>query len=99
MSSLDSSMSGANGKSGLSLVLNITNFNNYSSDDINQLTNEVNLSYTTRSISLTFSKNRCKNDIKTAHTHKNVRCLIMFLQKLSYPVWSGLFFILKSHST
>ena len=40
-SSLDSSMTGANGKSGLSLVLNITNFNNYSSEDINQLTNEI----------------------------------------------------------
>ena len=31
--------SGSSG--GLSLVLNITNFNNYSSDDINQLTNEI----------------------------------------------------------
>lgn len=40
-SSLDSSMSGVNSKSGLSLVLNITNFNNYSSEDINQLTNEI----------------------------------------------------------
>ena len=33
---------GFNGSSGgLSLVLNITNFNNYSSEDINQLTNEI----------------------------------------------------------
>ena len=33
---------GINGSSGgLSLVLNITNFNNYSSDDINQLTNDI----------------------------------------------------------
>ena len=33
---------GINGSSGgLSLVLNITNFNNYSNEDINQLTNEI----------------------------------------------------------
>lgn len=28
-------------RSGLSLVLNIANFNNYSNDDISQLTNEI----------------------------------------------------------
>ena len=38
--SVSSATSGA-AKSGLSLVLNISNFNNYSSEDIQQLTNEV----------------------------------------------------------
>ena len=40
-SSLDSVNSSIGGQGGLSLVLNITNFNNYSSEDINQLTNEI----------------------------------------------------------
>lgn len=38
---VDNSNSVAFGKSGLSLVLNIANFNNYSNDDISQLTNEI----------------------------------------------------------
>lgn len=38
---VDNSNSAAFGKSGLSLVLNIANFNNYSNDDISQLTNEI----------------------------------------------------------
>lgn len=38
---VDNSNSTAFGKSGLSLVLNIANFNNYSNDDISQLTNEI----------------------------------------------------------
>ena len=40
-SSLDSVNSSIGGQGGLSLILNITNFNNYSSEDINQLTNEI----------------------------------------------------------
>lgn len=38
---VDNSNSAVFGKSGLSLVLNIANFNNYSNDDISQLTNEI----------------------------------------------------------
>lgn len=38
---VDNSNSAVLGKSGLSLVLNIANFNNYSNDDISQLTNEI----------------------------------------------------------
>lgn len=38
---VDNSNFAAFGKSGLSLVLNIANFNNYSNDDISQLTNEI----------------------------------------------------------
>lgn len=38
---VDNSNSTAFDKSGLSLVLNIANFNNYSNDDISQLTNEI----------------------------------------------------------
>ena len=36
-----SSAAGGKVQSGLQLVLNITNFNNYSSEDIQQLTNEI----------------------------------------------------------
>ena len=42
--SISSAVSGATGtkaQSGLQLMLNITNFNNYSSEDIHQLTNEI----------------------------------------------------------
>ena len=38
---VDNSNSAVFGKSGLSLVLNIANFNNYSNDNISQLTNEI----------------------------------------------------------